>query len=511
MPLTIDSVLSEVASGLPNERKAIEDAYANADYYNGENRQYIEVRDGEDPRSFERRRKRVSMLTYEVIEALTRHLYNPGPTRKLADPAADQWYQDIGKALDLNAYWQEADKLCTLNDWCAFQAALSDDPERPVELHLWGREELCVWTDPDNARRAAVVCTIDRYDAQTRYRVWDAEEVATLITGKWEEARPAKTRERVDGTIRAAKLVSREPHGYGRLPFSFVHFRPPIRAFHTPGIGTAIRECNAVIDAILCDLSESVQFYARPIIYALNVREDWRPVIRAGGFLKLPQALDAPMGETGNLPEPRLEALHVPIDIEGLWNDVQHQVDHVLENFGVPKAAVRMEQQSAASGAAIIQEQAPLIERSRKRRPMFQRYETDLAKLLLWVGSLQTGDTALEAASQDPGLTLTWGEPQIDLPGQDRDNADRAALELGVTSRVEILMARDGLTREEASNRLIQLAEDEQVFTAAFPSGGPLNPDMGQQQGDPIDGQGQDQQQAPPQAQADGGQAQAQG
>lgn len=486
MPLTIDKVIPEITGGLPNERKAIEDAYANADYYNGEGRQYIEIREGEDQKSFDRRRKRTSMLTYEVVEALCRHLYNPGPTRKLADADADAWLQDLYAKLDINAFWQEADRLCTLNDWCAFQAAQSDDPDLPVQLHLWGREELCVWTDPDNVRRPAVVCTIDRFDAQTRYRVYDDTMMATLVTGKWDEARPARSRDRLDNSTRSARMVGEpEPHGFGRLPFSFVHFRPPVRSFHTPGIGTSIRQCNAVIDAILCDLSESIQFYARPIPYARNVREDWKPVIRAGGFIRLEPPHDAPMGEGFSQPEPTLDYLHAQIDIEGLWSDVKHQVDHVLENFGVPQAAVRMEQQTAASGAAIIQEQAPLIERSRKRRPQFAKYETDLAKLVLWAGALQTGDTKLEAASADPGLTLTWGEPQIDLPGQDRDAADRAALELGVTSRVEILMARDGLTREQASERLVVLAEDEKLFTTLFPGGGPLTPDPPPQQGDP--------------------------
>lgn len=279
---TFEKVISEVRGGLTNERPGIECAYANLDFYNGDNEQYIEIREGEDQKSFEQRRRRTMQLTTMVIDVLCRHLYNPGPTRKLQNATANAWFEDIARKLDVNALWQEADKLAILNDYCAFQMFTDEDPEKPVKVHLWGREELCVWTDEDDPTKPKIVCTIDRIDAQTRYRIWDAEQYCTLQTKKFDQSRPARTRERMGDSDRNPVMVEEpKPHGYGVLPFVFVHARPPVRRFEAPGIGTPLRRANQTIDAILCDLSESIQYYARPILVGRNLRPDWRPVFRA--------------------------------------------------------------------------------------------------------------------------------------------------------------------------------------------------------------------------------------
>lgn len=513
MPLTIAEVADEVASGLRNEREDLHQAQINQDFFDGQGHRWLEKRDAEDPQDFGRRRKRFSLLTQEIVGALTRHLYNPGPTRKLeGDDYADQWLQMLWAALDYNTLWQEADALSTLNDWCAFQAVGSDDPAKPLDVKLWGREELVVWTDPDDATKPAVVCTIDKYDQRTRYRVWDAENFAVYITDKFDPNTQTANASFGKTSFSLAPRMVQDvtPHGYGELPFSFVHARPPVRCFDTPGIGTPIRRVNAEIDAMLSDIAEAVQFYALPWLIGTNLPANWRPIVKAGRVVRLePDRTVAEMG--GMAPEPILQALSIPVDTAALWEDLNNQIDHALENFGVPKAAVRMTQQTAASGAAIIQEQMPLIERARSRRPMFQRFEKALCGLLLRVGGVWWNDAGLLAAGQDPQLTLSWPEPQIDAPGQERDATDQAELELGITSRIELIMRRRGVSRDQAEQMLMQYAKDEQVFTTLFPTGGPMTPPPPEPMpGAPADGQGQAQDQAAADAQG-GGQGQAQG
>ncbi len=478
MPLTILDVADEVRAGLRNERRDLFEAQQNDDWYNGKGYLHLEKRDAEEPQDFARRRKRFSMLTYEIVTALTRHLYNPGPTRKLeGDDAADKWLQGVWESLDINTLWQEADILSTLNDWCAFQVDGTDDPENPLEVKVWGREELVVWLDPDDSTKPAAVCTIDKYDNRTRYRVYDDTSIDTWITDKFDPVIPSANASlgKNTSTISPQRVGQPTEHGYGELPFVFVHARPPVRTFDTPGIGTPIRRVNAELDAMLCDIAEAVQFYALPWLLGKNLPAGWRPIVKAGRVIRLEP--DRTTTDLGQLPmEPNLEALSIPVDTASLWEDFNHQIDHALENFGVPKAAVRMTQESAASGAAIIQEQMRLIERAKSRRPMFTRFERNLAGLMLRIGGLWTNNAALAEAGQRPTLTLSWPEPQIDAPGQERDATDQAELELGITSRIELLMRRRGVSREQAQDMLIQYAKDEQIFTTLFPTGGPMTP-----------------------------------
>lgn len=57
-------------------------------------------------------------------------------------------------------------------------------------------------------------------------------------------------------------------------------------------------------------------------------------------------------------------------------------------------------------------------------------------------------------------LVLSWPEPEIPIPGPDRDAADRAELEMGLASRVQLLMRRRGITREQAVREIERIDED---------------------------------------------------
>ena len=72
-------------------------------------------------------------------------------------------------------------------------------------------------------------------------------------------------------------------------------------------------------------------------------------------------------------------------------------------------------------------------------------------------------------------LVLSWPEPEIPIPGPDRDAADRAELEMGLASRVQLLMRRRGITREQAILEIERIDEDNKrwgvgAFAPARPS-----------------------------------------
>ena len=47
----------------------------------------------------------------------------------------------------------------------AVQIKCTNDPDKPVDLQLWGGDEFTVFTDPEDPRQPFAVVTIDRYKA----------------------------------------------------------------------------------------------------------------------------------------------------------------------------------------------------------------------------------------------------------------------------------------------------------------------------------------------------------
>ena len=106
-----------------------------------------------------------------------------------------------------------------------------------------------------------------------------------------------------------------------------------------------------------------------------------------------------------------------------------------------------------------------------------------MAKLVLTIGAQHLGAQAdreyrvtardLEAVAVEPELTLHWPSLYPRIPGTDADQADQFRLDHGLVSRTMLLMERENLSREEAEERLEQIAEDltreRELFSEALP------------------------------------------
>jgi hypothetical protein len=81
-----------------------------------------------------------------------------------------------------------------------------------------------------------------------------------------------------------------------------------------------------------------------------------------------------------------------------------------------------------------------LITYAKGRQPTWDRLENTLASLVCRIGSCELAKqgalaSRLAKVAIDPSLRLSWAEPQIDLPGADRDAADLFELEQGSPTR----------------------------------------------------------------------------
>lgn len=471
------------SNGLRHERDRLDDALFNLEFYKGDFTRFPPRMQGGT--SYDSGRyPRCSLIMQRVVDTLTANLYAEGPARRLVPPAgakegphvaATAWLDACYRRNRVDSMWQQADAYGVVSQAAAFQASASPDPAWPVRIQLWDASQFCVWWEPDDPCVPVAVATIDVFDEQRRLRLYTPEVIRTYMS---EQLGPTQTRGGRDYRFRAE---AKNP--YGILPFSFAHFRHPTCEFWSGSPGSYLRSVNDGVNFGLTEGFDCIRYNLRPIVVFKNVRPGWRPPapVRPGDVWDLSAASDATLEiET----EP--DAAYLQADssfVAAGWDDLQAYLDHVMEMCGIPPAVVRMVQDSAKSGVAIVAEQLPVITWAKRRQRPFGYYEDELARLVLKVGARHLGSQAgmdyratardLEAVAEEPGLTLHWPSLYPRIPGQDADTVDQFRLDHGLVSRTMLLMEREQLTREEAEGRLEEIAEDlareRELFAEAFP------------------------------------------
>jgi hypothetical protein len=463
-------VRKEVEAGLYSSTKtALDDYQRQLDYLNAQNFAHLERREGEEHRDFRKRPKQFSHITRKAVRALAR-LYAPGPERKLAPPetegetpsvAHDFLVELVYRKQHINAVLQRVDQLATLHGVCAVQPVPTNDPDDPIRLDLWGRNEFVPFFADEDYRKPKVVVTrsVQERGPKCRrlYRIWDEKAVQTYTT-EWVD------RERFGveywrGT--AATLVQAESgsHPYGVLPFAFFFNSMPVDSFDGSGIGQALAHANSEMDRMLSDTAEILQTFLAPKMYGVNLAESFRWRDRVDGIIPLPWRVSPDDG--GMVPEIRFA--QPTLDMEQSWLHLEKYGNQVFEDLDVPIKAVRGESHWEASGIAIVVSMAPLLQYLRDRQTPFAAYEQDLARVTLTVAGRWYGSPELEAAASDE-LTLSWPPVSIPVPSQEVDSMFQSGLTMGIESPVTILMKRDGLTRELAERRLEEIAEDNAEY-----------------------------------------------
>ena len=446
----------EVETGLDNERGRLDEAIKNQAFWDLDGENYIPMREAESWFDYKAREKRQSGFLRECVEVLTDDLYAPGPTRTFDIPAAHEVLEQVYTQNLIDALMLHADQLAHVNRVCAIQVDAGEGiwAEKPCTLRLWGREEFVAWCDPDDCCKVVAVCTIDRYDLTTRYRLWTDDEVKTYITKKAEDMAGG----------RVAYLTAVEPNTYGVIPFGFFWYDLPLKCFEPTSPGSFLTHAEIRIDDRLSRIDESVDKHLNPLPVAENVPDGWSPVIEPQRFIIL-RSKGPGFGANGYeaAPPPRLSYLQANPNIESAWLDLMNSINLWLEAVRVPLSMVRMETSGVTSGIALMAEAAPLAKRAKRRRAPASYAEAYLARVILTALGNHYGKPALVTAAKTGTLSLAWPEAIIPLPGPERNEDDKDSIALGIKSRLQVIQERYSLTRDQAIAYLKQLAADRKI------------------------------------------------
>jgi hypothetical protein len=467
-------IFEEVQCGLRNERDRLKDAAENQAFIDLDGERFVPLREAETEFDYAGRPKRDSGFAHQAINRLCEHTYNPGPRRSATDaPAADKLLQQVYEQCHIDAVMHESDTLATTNCVTAIEVKATNDPDRPIDLQIWGGEEFAVFLDPRDQRKPIAVVTIDRVDEKTRFRLYFDDVIHTFETAQaqLDANRPS---------VMAYPVGDPEENTYKCLPFAFLAYSPPVRRFWTPAPGSFLRRGEERINDRLSKLDEHIEKYLNPIGIFKNVSPEFNPEVGPGRFLRLFRGMGGYTGDGySEQGEPSAEYLQAMLGVEQVWSDIREFMGQLAEAIDLPPSSLRLDYSDAPSGLSIIIRTAPLLARARKRRPTYQWAETDLAKTICTCYGNHYGAPELVAAAKVLRMLLSWPEPRIPIPGPERDQADAFELQEGSKSRFQLIEERYGLTRDQAVEHFKQVAKDETEADTIKPPPAPIDPTTG--------------------------------
>lgn len=481
VPANFQAIDKEIRDGLKNERVRMARARIARDYYEGNFEPYMTeygrvlgIRDDAP------NRRSIPYLR-SIIDAKTRRLYMSDPKRVVTgQPEVTDYLSMLYSKGRLTPKLRDTLKYAAMGGVCAIQVELNQpksDGEaqatlaaaRPaVGFRIWAADEFAVWCSPDEPLTPYAVAVLDRYDNQTRCRLWTPDVFAVYTSEKW------------DGTgntagTRLFKQISAEQNFLGLVPFAFQWWLEPTKDFWVSHPGPELVVVNSHANARLSKIADDTLF-TRPIQFARNVREGWKlpDRIQAGDIHFLPGAIET-IGEGAD--GPSIETSMV--DLSYLAADREELEAHLElqgELFGVPRDQWRLRGGNAASGVSIIAEQLPIIEECEARQALLESTEKDLAMVTLmtvaaWIGGQGGEITGRIAAAIDSfDLSIQWPPLTKNRPGPDYDQHVQFQLVNQLVSEVQAYQELTGATRDEAFEHFAELAEDKQFLAALMPA-----------------------------------------
>lgn len=479
-PANFEAIDKEIKGGLKNEAERLDRARKVRDYYEGNFTPYQEDYPNRLGVHNEDLVRRSVPFLRSIVDAKIRRLYMSNPTRKIKDnPEATGYLESLYNTGRINPKLKAALKFAALGGVSAIQVELNQPQNqeqsqatlslaRPaVNFRLWAPDEFCVWCSPDEPITPWAVATIDRYDNQTRCRLWTPETFAVYRTKKWDGS--ANTR----GT-RTFEPVSVEQNFLGLVPFAFLWWEAPTKEFWGWAPGPELMKVNDHANARLTKIADDVM-WTRPILFSRNVSETFKVPDRyvAGDIVKLVGIHDM-VGD--GVEGPSIES--TVADLSYLASD-REELDAYLdlegELHGVPSEAWRNKSNGATSGVAIISEQLPIIEECEARQELLEETERDLALVTLMTVNAWLGDLpAITQAINNFELSIDWPPLTKNRPGPEFDQHMQFELVNDISGQVQVYMEMKGATEEEALEHFEQKARHAAYLAQIAPQVDPL-------------------------------------
>lgn len=241
-------------------------------------------------------------------------------------------------------------------------------------------------------------------------------------------------------------------HPFGRIPLVMLQRE----AAATGDLFAPVNEAVLNLQIALClhetDTELLVRYCSWPqkVISGASVAQQVEEVI-----LGPDRVFALPGSGDPNAPPPRLEIVQGQLPLAELSNWIEGRIKLYCALLGIdPSAFLRIN--TAVTASARLFSWQVRQEQIGRLRPLLERFETDLARLVAQVLNL----TGAVQIPPDVSVSMRWQEAMPSFDPQAESVAMESEVRLGLTSAVERLAQRAGLSRSEAMRRVKQNLAD---------------------------------------------------
>lgn len=396
-----------------DDSRRIELAAFQHEMYRGNQLPFVEPHPGERDEDFARRvHLRTLNLTRVVIDVLS-GLYRAPAERSLlgGEAAWHPLFEASWQASAPDAVLANADRLARLQGACAVQSYWHGGR---LAWRVFPAHRFAVIENPASPAEPLAVVTLSAGPAWDAMGRWSGAAFADVWTsGEWM---------RVSG----GNVVAREAHGYGCLPFTFVHDRMPPEGFWVEGRGLSLCYDNAVLNGRLSDLAEVIALQGFGIMEVVNPDPHQDIVLGPGRAVAFQTGGDMPFGI--NFKQPGAP-------IAEILEELRESVRHLLLAQRIPEHAISVSVSGVTSGIAIHAANTPVVEDRLERARSFGAVEEAMYRVSLAVAGAHTG---MDAGSA-PRLRVKFAEPDVFRAESERQRRDEWLLANGMATPWQIM------------------------------------------------------------------------
>lgn len=370
-----------------------------------------------------------------VLKRVARELasvYAKPATRKIT--ADDERYREFIELVGQDAALREADRKLVVHDDLWIQYRVQKETRKPVLDVVTPSMFWAVCHPQDQTQLVAIVLdqTPSRVTRVTPcYRVWTATETFVL-----------------DNECRVI-VSSLEINSLGRLPGVLVSMRPATTK------GQLLTESPA---SDLVAAHETIWF--QNVLLVKESKSSNRQAYVSGDVSAAAMGQSADTERETVLPEGvNVQAVDRGMDLKQFRENADHIVERAAANYGLPPSLLH--QKDASSGAEIHLRRIPLHELREERVPVMRSLEREIAEIQ---SAINANDLPEYAFTPD-GWGIDFGEVQQPLTEAERDAVFEKRRQLGLTSTIEEIKARnpDIKTDADAEAVLAKHVSDETV------------------------------------------------
>lgn len=415
------------------EKSRRESAIVNKDFFYGDTRKYVSTF------NLEVETKTLN-LTKPIVTKRTSMLYNRELIRSFEGPQESiNFLTSVYEENDIDSFLLSVDLMSELTGSCLVSPVYSEEMDSKIRLQMWDGSEVSVVPEEDNPSKPSAISLVKIVDR--------------LVKG-WDRGTPSNERlikqqiwtndsiVEYEGSI----LVGSEENPYGFMPF--VNFKGEEVAGQYLGWapGSLVRKLNSDINQMLTDLVYTIKLQgASPI--ALSGYQSGEGLVITPG-----RAISLPAGATASVLSftPKItEALEVLAYLE----------NKIYETSSVPKISIVGGE--GTSGRELMVRWYPVIQVFNEKAIRYQKYEKQLANMILSVAGYQPIDSVHVEFPDKEQLPLSPADETLE-----RD------IILGIKTPIdEILRRNPHLTEQDAIDMIVRNNELNIAIGLAAPDG----------------------------------------